>query len=322
MRSVSKVQGFCNDTGVPNTFMLQHLLCPISCSLPVDPVVACDGQIYERECIERHFKTRGTSPVTNGRIRKQLTEVIFVTNVLTELVDQGVKDPLLEEWKKAFDHSNRTTMDDECVVTVYKKGKIVQQEFPDGVITFLKDETIVRKEFYDAHPSHGEIYYFEGGEHVRTEYASIHPDHGMVDYFKNADHVRTEYSSTHRFHGEICFFEGENMTCVYPPTHARHGTIDHYENGTFVRSEFCAFHSDHGMIAYFEGDRHVRTEYSSFHARHGEIRYFERGRHVRTEFSSAHPRCGDVCHIEMHGEAKRSHKRNRDIFDEYGTGGF
>ena len=42
-----------------------HLLCPITLELPVDPVVAEDGNVYERNAIEAQLKVRLKSPLTN-----------------------------------------------------------------------------------------------------------------------------------------------------------------------------------------------------------------------------------------------------------------
>ena len=42
-----------------------ELLCPITHSLPVDPVTAEDGNIYERSAIEEWLKGQQRSPLTN-----------------------------------------------------------------------------------------------------------------------------------------------------------------------------------------------------------------------------------------------------------------
>ena len=55
--------------------MLDQLVCPIGYELPVDPVVAEDGQLYERICIESHLSTKPTSPMTNLPMGNRLVEV-------------------------------------------------------------------------------------------------------------------------------------------------------------------------------------------------------------------------------------------------------
>ena len=49
---------------------LDQLVCPISKELPVDPVLAQDGYIYERECIQKHLVNRNTSPMTNSPMER------------------------------------------------------------------------------------------------------------------------------------------------------------------------------------------------------------------------------------------------------------
>ena len=47
----------------------EDMLCPISCELMKEPVVAADGNTYERVCIEQWFATGArTSPVTNAAL--------------------------------------------------------------------------------------------------------------------------------------------------------------------------------------------------------------------------------------------------------------
>ena len=45
--------------------MPNKLFCPITFSLPVDPVIAEDGKVYERSAIEEWLKKQRKSPVTN-----------------------------------------------------------------------------------------------------------------------------------------------------------------------------------------------------------------------------------------------------------------
>ena len=46
--------------------------CPITMELIVDPVLATDGRLYEREAIEKWLQTNRTSPVTNEPMEQQL----------------------------------------------------------------------------------------------------------------------------------------------------------------------------------------------------------------------------------------------------------
>ena len=49
--------------------MAEELVCPITQELPVDPVTAEDGRVYERSAIEAHIRGRSAealkSPITN-----------------------------------------------------------------------------------------------------------------------------------------------------------------------------------------------------------------------------------------------------------------
>ena len=42
-----------------------EILCPITQELPIDPVMAEDGRVYERSAIEDWLKLKSTSPKTN-----------------------------------------------------------------------------------------------------------------------------------------------------------------------------------------------------------------------------------------------------------------
>ena len=42
-----------------------NFICPITHQLFIDPVVAADGYLYEKEAIEEWLKEHNTSPMTN-----------------------------------------------------------------------------------------------------------------------------------------------------------------------------------------------------------------------------------------------------------------
>ena len=78
--------------------------CPITYELPVDPVTALDGFVYERSAIEEFFKNRqGTkllSPMTNMPLRgKKLVPAIQQKNQIQTMIDKGVlQGDLVEPW--------------------------------------------------------------------------------------------------------------------------------------------------------------------------------------------------------------------------------
>jgi hypothetical protein len=49
----------------------EHLLCPITSDIFVDPVMTCDGHTYERKAIEAWFVIHNTSPQTNLTLMKK-----------------------------------------------------------------------------------------------------------------------------------------------------------------------------------------------------------------------------------------------------------
>lgn len=67
-----------------------EFICPISCELPLDPVMAEDGKIYERRAIEDWLKDHDKSPVTNLPMGNRLTPALQVRNVIEKMVRSGV----------------------------------------------------------------------------------------------------------------------------------------------------------------------------------------------------------------------------------------
>ena len=66
-------------TSAPNEFQ-----CCISYAIMVDPVIAEDGNSYEREEIERWFCERHRSPLTNQPIGTTLTENIYLRKLIQD----------------------------------------------------------------------------------------------------------------------------------------------------------------------------------------------------------------------------------------------
>ena len=60
------VQAVTVEDGLPLATLADEFVCPITRELPVDPVVAADGCIYERGAIVRWFKRCRRSPVIGG----------------------------------------------------------------------------------------------------------------------------------------------------------------------------------------------------------------------------------------------------------------
>lgn len=78
-------EDFCWD--MPN-----HFVCPISQSVFTDPVLAGDGNTYERELILRHMKNSDKSPLTN----EKMPMVLISNNNLIKAMEE-----FLEKYKAA-----------------------------------------------------------------------------------------------------------------------------------------------------------------------------------------------------------------------------
>ncbi|EOD14541.1 hypothetical protein EMIHUDRAFT_196929 [Emiliania huxleyi CCMP1516] len=73
--------------------MAEELVCPITQELPVDPVTAEDGRVYERSAIEAHIRGRSAealkSPITNEPMGARLLPAVQVRNNIERMVKSG-----------------------------------------------------------------------------------------------------------------------------------------------------------------------------------------------------------------------------------------
>jgi hypothetical protein len=75
-------------------------LCPITLELPIDPVMAEDGKIYERSAIEQWLRTKRTSPSTNNPMGGRLFPAPQAKSTIEALVKSGeVSDDKAKAWK-------------------------------------------------------------------------------------------------------------------------------------------------------------------------------------------------------------------------------
>jgi hypothetical protein len=73
-----------NDVNVPDEYK-----CPISMELMVDPVVCSDGHTYERESIEKLFRTnKYKSPLTREKITKALIPNVNLKKLINDYVEK------------------------------------------------------------------------------------------------------------------------------------------------------------------------------------------------------------------------------------------
>jgi TPR repeat protein len=82
------------------------LICPITLELPLDPVTAEDGLVYDRVAIERYFKTKAgsgqvASPITKELIGTKLLTAVKHKNTIETLIEtEAITGPLVATWKK------------------------------------------------------------------------------------------------------------------------------------------------------------------------------------------------------------------------------
>ena len=66
-----------------------ELVCPITHELPVDPVTAEDGRVYERSAIEEWLQQNAKSPHTNEPMGTKLLPATQVKNLIASMVRSG-----------------------------------------------------------------------------------------------------------------------------------------------------------------------------------------------------------------------------------------
>jgi len=95
---------------------LNDCLCPLSHSLPVDPVLAADGHIYEKSAIVSWLAQNATSPLTKEEMGTQLEPAAKFKRMLRRAVRTGVlAGEEVDAWKAAISAWDR-------VVTMRQKA--------------------------------------------------------------------------------------------------------------------------------------------------------------------------------------------------------
>ena len=78
----------------------QEFICPLSLELPVDPITAEDGKVYEREMTEKLIETQGSSlksPITNEPMGSRLLPAVSIRNAIDALMKTSMIDGDLAE---------------------------------------------------------------------------------------------------------------------------------------------------------------------------------------------------------------------------------
>ena len=92
--------------------MAEELVCPITQELPVDPVMAEDGRVYERSAIEAHIRGRSAealkSPITNEPMGARLLPAVQVRNNIERMVKSGaIGGDKAAAWQKRIEDEKK-----------------------------------------------------------------------------------------------------------------------------------------------------------------------------------------------------------------------
>jgi len=80
---------------------LEEFLCPITQALPLEPVFAEDGKVYERDAIEKWLKKNPKSPVLNTPMGTKLVPATQIKNMIERLVKAGaLNEEKAAEWQE------------------------------------------------------------------------------------------------------------------------------------------------------------------------------------------------------------------------------
>merc|ERR1712008_223305 len=128
-------------------------VCPITCELPIDPVTAEDGHVYERSAIEAHIRTKRAnlrSPITNTKMGPQLLSSTQVRSTIEKLVRTGtVNGDKAKQWSNRIqqeDHVKKIRLDAEngdvsamhVLGQIYHKGTCGLAEDPVAAYKWFK----------------------------------------------------------------------------------------------------------------------------------------------------------------------------------------
>jgi len=92
--------------------MAEEFVCPITQELPVDPVTAEDGRVYERSAVEEWLGQQPNeqvkSPITNELMGKKLFPAVQVRNSIKGMVKSGaISGAKADAWKKRMEEEEK-----------------------------------------------------------------------------------------------------------------------------------------------------------------------------------------------------------------------
>lgn len=101
----SKIMFTCNAT--TSDAFGEILICPITLELPLDPVMAMDGRVYEKAALGKHFRTQMEilghvkSPLTGQIMRPSIVPATQHKHLIETAIEQGVlTGELVDHWKE------------------------------------------------------------------------------------------------------------------------------------------------------------------------------------------------------------------------------
>ena len=104
--------------------VVENVLCPITSALPVRPVVAEDGHVYERDAIARWLSSKATSPMTNAAIGPHLVDAGHMRTLTRTIIESGAVD------------------DDSAAAWHFESAKAMADGKLTGALTSIKDHLV------------------------------------------------------------------------------------------------------------------------------------------------------------------------------------
>ena len=268
-------------------------MCPISYELPLDPVMAEDGSIYERECIEQHLANKQTSPINNIPMGTRLIDARHISNMLQSMADAGKQDELLTMWTKAKAHANRSETLPCGETKVFANGRHVRSKYESPhrlkgrTVHLSKDGAIEHVEWVELYTNKQQEHVIENWDkgtktHILTESCGDKLVHvwdsaeqlwcvwrQMTDTKEQARqqaHIFVRGTVLSKADVSMASMKTSIATDIVRTEHD--GCIDFPEGGagTFFTKGVC------------RSKKTFRREFAASHSKHGEIHSYEKSR--------------------------------------------
>lgn len=141
----------------PDPTLLAELKCPISLELPVDPVSAEDGRVYERMSLLHYFSVQPDqrapsvrSPVTGVIMGKAIVPAFQMRNTIERLVESKViAGPEADRWKRA--NKDFKALSPEFRETVVKAHQGDVKAMRDVGVAFREGNHGAKPDYKEAH---------------------------------------------------------------------------------------------------------------------------------------------------------------------------